>query len=141
MACIHSNQKEQEEQQLTLPFSSSVVLPDFKQPNETILDHAILCTQTYWTAKMSGRDAEDNSPVSRTDTKNKAGENDFGEKKDAVANDIVADPNLVDSVPTILQIHATSPRSARCSTLPWPAFQFCTRTSLTSRRSSITVYV
>jgi hypothetical protein len=77
---------------------------------------------------MSGHDAEDDSPVSPTDMKKKAGENDSGEKKDAVANDAVLDPNLVDwDGPTMLQIHATGPRSARCSTPSWSAFRCCTR--------------
>jgi hypothetical protein len=46
---------------------------------------------------MSGHDAEDDSPVSPTDTENKARETDSGQKKDdATANDAVVDPNLVD---------------------------------------------
>jgi len=45
---------------------------------------------------MSGRDAEDDGPVSPTDTENQAGKNDSGEKKDAAAKDAGAHPNLVD---------------------------------------------
>ncbi len=77
-------------------FSSLVVLPDFKKTNEKKIDHAILRSQTYCTVKRSGRDAEDDSLVSPTDTENQAGKNDSGEKKDTAAEDAGADPNLVD---------------------------------------------
>jgi hypothetical protein len=54
---------------------------------------------------MSGHDAEDSSasidaegmkPISPADKEDPAGEKYSGEKKDATANDAVADPNLVD---------------------------------------------
>ncbi len=97
MACIPSNQNEQEEQQPTRTASRHRYYHPISKKNPAKkFDHAILRSQTYCTAKMSGHDGEGDSPISRNDTEDKAGENDSGEKEDAFANDIVTDPNLVD---------------------------------------------